>query len=145
MLTFPRVYPWIFSLLAAILLSSGCGKSDPLRRQPLSGEVKLAGQPLDQGTIQFEPLDDKGIASGGLIQDGKFAIAREAGLPAGQYRLMIFAPEKVAAIQDAMPGDTMNAPLAKERIPAKYNTQSRETIDVSDSKKNHFVFDIPAQ
>ncbi|WLD13760.1 hypothetical protein [Planctellipticum variicoloris] len=129
----------------AVLLTSGCGKSDPLRRQALSGEVKLAGQPLDQGTIQFEPLDDKGIASGGLIKGGQFAIAKQAGLPAGQYRIMIFAPEAGAAIQDAMPGDTMNAPLAKERVPAKYNTQSRETIDVSDSKKNHFVFDIPAQ
>lgn len=140
----PLAGSWIYGVALVVALIPGCGKSDPLRRQALTGEVKLAGQPLDDGTIQFEPLDDKGVASGGLIKGGKFEIAKEAGLPAGQYRLMIFAPEKGAAIQDAMPGDTMNAPLAKERIPAKYNTQSRETIDVSDSKKNHFVFDIPA-
>ncbi len=141
---FPRSDSWIFVVALVVALTPGCGKNDPLRRQSLTGEVKLAGQPLDEGTIQFEPLDEKGVASGGLIKDGKFAIPNAAGLPAGQYRLMIFAPEKGAAIQDAMPGDTMNAPLAKDRIPAKYNTQSRETIDVSDSKKNHFVFDIPA-
>lgn len=137
---------WLPSFAAMLMLISGCGKSDPLRRQPLTGEVKLAGQPLDHGTIQFEPLDAKGVASGAQIKDGKFAVAKEAGLPKGQYRIMIFSPEGGgAAVQEEMPGDSSAVKLAKERIPEKFNTQSRETVDVSDSKKNHFVFDIPAQ
>lgn len=137
---------WLFSFASVLMLISGCGQSAPLGRQALTGEVKLAGQPLDHGTIQFEPLDAKGIASGAPIKDGKFAVAKEAGLPKGQYRIMIFAPEGGgAAAQEALPGDSSAVKLAKERIPEKFNTQSRETVDVSDSQKNHFVFDIPAQ
>jgi hypothetical protein len=135
----------VASLLIVLFLISGCSKGDPLRRQALTGEVKLAGQLLDHGTIQFEPMDENGIATGGQIESGRFAIARQIGLPAGQYRVMIFAPEGGGEVRDELPGESDAAPLAKERIPEKYNTQSRETVDVSDTKKNHFVFDISAE
>ena len=35
---------------------SGCGQTDSLNRQAVSGEVTLNGAPILDGTIEFSPL-----------------------------------------------------------------------------------------
>src|SRR5262249_32721442 len=80
-------------LLLTALVRAGCGGApDDLPRQPVYGRVRLNGEPLAQGTIQFQP--DGGpraaaISGGALIQDGSYSIPRDQGLVPGHYKVSI--------------------------------------------------------
>ncbi len=88
-------YQQIWALCGVLLLvmsSPGCGKhDDPLNRQAISGSVTLDGQPLQQGTISFLPLEKKDTSGGATITSGKYSVAREQGLAPGKYKVMISA------------------------------------------------------
>jgi hypothetical protein len=139
------------ALLVLGLLLAGCGGADnPLQRQPVSGTVKFNGAPLDQGTIDLSPVvpGRKAVGSGAQIKAGSFSIPAAQGLPPGKYLVRIYSPEGGEGPKDAMPGDTQidpAAPTAKERIPAKYNVDSQETIEVKPGSPNKFDFQIAAQ
>lgn len=134
----------IFCLLAAAMI--GCGTADPLGRQAVTVDVSLGGAPLDQGTIQFEPEgNDKGVGSGGQIASGKFASPVATGLPPGKYRVRIFSADSTEMAKDALPGDSDNPPVAKERIPEAFNVKSETFIDVKAGAENTFKIDIPAK
>jgi hypothetical protein len=78
------------TIFAALLATLGCGKEGPNTRQALKGTVTLAGEALDEGSIQFVPIESGSAwRAGAMIVDGKYAIPREKGLPPGSYRVMI--------------------------------------------------------
>ncbi len=124
--------------------TSGCGpKTDRLQ---ISGEISLDGSPLDQGSIRFILKEgEKLLSSGAVIKDGKFFIQREKGLPPGTYHLSISSPDTKGPMIPSGPPQQRGIPVAKERIPRKYNIDSQETIEVTPSGDNHFVFDILSQ
>lgn len=144
-MTWHRYYH-AFGLCVLAGLATGCGSGNSLNRQALSGEVVFAGSPLDKGTIQFEPSGPNGLSTGAMIQDGKFKLPSEQGLPPGKYLVRIFSPDAANLPQDALPGDSGdNPPVAKERIPEKFNVKSDQFVDVKPSGGNVFKFDIPAK
>lgn len=126
-------------------LFSGCGSKDPLNRRAISGTVTLDGQPLKQGSIAFQPLQQGGVGSGGLISDGKYTIPAGKGLPQGKYRVTVNAGGETAAKlgPDGMPGDAGAAP--KELVPAIYNTASTLTAEVSDTRSQQFDFQLKSK
>jgi len=126
-------------LLAAL---SGCGKTDPYGRLSLSGTVTFRGQPLDKGVIDFLPPDPQGNGARAMIQDGKYRIPREQGLPPGTYRVLIASPEANTTDPPAGPPGMKMPPLGKERIPARYNRDSQETVEVRLDADNRFDFTI---
>lgn len=73
-----RWSPLLLTLL--VLVSAGCGKSNPLGRQAVTGTISLNGQPLEHGTIEFSPQGE-GTASGAVIENGSFSIPADKGLP----------------------------------------------------------------
>src|SRR5262249_51904441 len=78
----------VVPLLAAAL--AGC--SDPYAgKMEVTGAVKLAGQPLKDGSIIFEPLDGQGTQSGAAITNGEYKIPRPNGLKPGKYLVKITA------------------------------------------------------
>jgi hypothetical protein len=118
-------------------LVAGCsGSSDNLPREAVAGTVTLDGQPLPAGTISFAPMagssDAEGTTGGGdTIKNGKFAIARDVGLLPGNYNVAIFAAEKdAAATKPAQVGAGRKSGLAKELIPAKYNSKTELKAEV---------------
>jgi hypothetical protein len=135
----------LFSAYAvATLLFIGCSKPNPLGRFPLSGSVTLQGQPLDQGTIAFEPVDlTNGIPSGAEIKNGSYDIPTEKGLPAGKYTVRITSTDApAAAASDAMPGDAPVV-MGKERIPPKWNLNSDQQVEIKPDGEHVFDFAIP--
>ncbi len=128
--------PVVFAMAAV-----GCGGGGPPSgRLPISGEVTLDGQPLDQGAIQFEPTDKTSkLNAGGVIANGKYKIGSEQGLPPGKYKVSITSVAKdTRSAQDIMnnPGE-----LPAERIAAKFNTASAEVVEVvGGGKSNEFNF-----
>jgi len=125
----------------AVLLV-GCS-GDPMGRQAITGTVSFKGQPLDQGRIHFAPVEKGPTESGATIENGKFTIPRDTGLVPGTYKVSVFSyDQKGAKVQsEEVPGDPGNTQF-KERIPAKFNTQTTLTAEVKKDGSNVFDFKI---
>jgi hypothetical protein len=132
--------PVLVALTASIL---GCGPNSG-GRQEVKGTIKLKGQPLDQGVIDFTPLEAQPTKGGALISNGSYAIPRQSGLMKGKYRVIITAGDgRTRENSDEPPGPTGANIISKERIPADYNVNSKQEIEVADNKPNVFNYDIP--
>lgn len=130
---------WILCSLL-ILTSSGCG-SDTNGRVAVSGEVTLGGAPLDNGTIEIIAADNSSQA-GATITNGAFSIPAEKGLRPGSYVIKIYSSDDVEAPVEAIPGDSLAAPVRTERIPEEFNVASKLTAEI-DAQNNVLSFDIP--
>src|SRR4051794_37265346 len=112
----------------------GCGASDNLPREAVSGAVSVEGKPLKSGMITFIPNESNTPTQGGaVVLEGKYTIPKNQGLVPGKYRVVITSPEdKPEVIVDK----TNNAPglppiPAKEVIPKHYNSESLLTAEVT--------------
>jgi hypothetical protein len=121
--------------------AGGCG--DSTGRQEVTGTVYFKGQPLDQGRIHFVPVGGGPTESGATIENGRYRIPRDNGLMPGTYKVSVFSyDQKGAKVQsEEVPGDPGNTQF-KERIPAKYNTQTTLTAEVTAGGSNVFDFKI---
>ena len=123
---------FLAALVAAIV--AGC-QGDP--RLAVSGTVKINGQLLDQGRIEFHPPDNNGTMSGAVIQNGKYEIPRDKGLAPAIYEVRIYSYDEKGAKADSIPGEPGLG--FKERIAAKYNAESMLKADV---KRGNTTFDF---
>lgn len=134
---------WSGLLLALMFASAalaGCGGENPLGRKAISGKVTLNSQPLENGTIEFAPLVEGGVSSGGVISGGEYAIAAEQGLPVGKYRVSIVDQPPAAPLPPGhKPGDDLPPP-PKPQIGPDWNTKSTHTIEVK--QEGPFTFDF---
>jgi hypothetical protein len=132
----------VFLGVLALGTLSGCGVSSD--RQEVTGEVLLAGRPLQDGVIQFAPLDGQGTGDGAQILAGKYSIPRDKGLSFGKYRVSLYAGDGRSGAGDASP-DSPHAGTkpGKERIPPQYNQKSEIVREVTAAGPNRFDFDIP--
>jgi hypothetical protein len=137
--------PFIFtSLLGGILLATLGGCADPKNRQQVTGEVTFKGQPVEDGIINFAPLDGQETGEGAQIVKGKYRIPKDKGLSPGKYTVRIYAGNGQSGAGDASP-DSPNAGQrqSRERIPPAYNDQSTVTKEVTKGGSNNFDFNIP--
>jgi hypothetical protein len=130
---------------ASVLLlcgAVGCGNS--LNRQQVSGQVTLDGAPLDHGIVEFTPQQPGGVGSGSEIKNGRYAIEAARGLPPGRYLVRLYSGsrEELAAPASPLGPALASATVARERIPAKYNTQSQLNVEVVGNKANVLDFQI---
>jgi hypothetical protein len=128
--------------LIPLALSVGCGAENPLGRKAISGKVTLDGGPLDQGNIEFHPMFEGGVQSGGRITSGSYSIPAHEGVIVGKYRVSIidFVPTPPLP-PGHMPGDAL-PPSPKPKVPADWNSKSQHTVDVNKEGPFKFDFDI---
>jgi hypothetical protein len=122
-------------VLASLCVVAGCNRGYPGdRRHPVSGSVRVDGQPLELGTISFIPTDnDKQRVSGGPIQNGVYAVDEARGANAGKYRIEIRWSKKTGRkipIPDT--GDMTDE--RTEGLPSRYHQESELTAEVSAGK-----------
>src|SRR5216117_2334724 len=92
--------------LAALAFLTGCGPSSG-GRQEVSGTIKLKGQPLDQGVIDFTPVESQATKGGAVITNGSYKIPRALGLLTGKYHVTITAGDgRTKANSEEPPGPT---------------------------------------
>jgi hypothetical protein len=148
----------------------GCGR-DLNDRQGLTGTVTLAGQPLEDGSIQFLPIEPGSPwRAGAMIVDGNYRVPPDQGLPPGTYRVLISAPvdpevtdltpeqlfekrkkeegEKDAGKKDSGKKDSgkknpSKSTLPQDRVPAEFNSASRLKVEIRSGADNVFDFAIP--
>ena len=130
-----------FAAAATVL---GC--SDPYEgRQAVYGKVTLEGQPLNNATILFEPVDNLPTTSGSDIVNGEYKIERKSGLKPGKYVVRITAGDGVtpAGEEEAgNPGGSTNI-LSKDRVPPDWNVNSKQEVTIKADGSNTFDFAIP--
>lgn len=132
---------WVFSCAVALAVLCLTGCEDTGGKVGISGAVTLQGQPLDKGTIDFFEPEAMQRTAGAPIENGKYSLPAMKGLLPGKYRVKISAIEAFD-ISPAEYAAGKKAPPPKERIPAKYNVQSQEFIEVQKAGKNQFDFPI---
>ena len=139
-----RLAPFCAPLFGLIALAALGGCNDPLARQEVSGEVTLKGQPVEDGVIQFAPLDGQGTGDGAQIVQGKYRIPKAKGLSPGKYRVAIYAGNGTSGEGNASP-DSPNAgrPVPKERVPPAFNEKSDLVREVTKVGPNKIDFAIP--
>lgn len=125
-------------LALACVLAAGCGRGSKLRRLPLAGSVTFAGQPVEDGLIEFIPVEaTPGPSFGGMVKAGRYDVpAAQGGHEAGTYRVQITSSRvsaKTLTVNTQVfrpDGAEMEVPVMENLIPAKYNVQStlRATI-----------------
>ena len=131
--------------LALLGFVIGCGASDPLHRQAVSGQVTLNGAPLDSGVVEFSPQGQGTQTGGAVVQAGRYAIGRSQGLPPGKYLVRLYAATTSAQAAPSGPPGPSQGPPAQERIPASWNSQSNHVVEVVKKGKNTFDFTVQTQ
>ncbi len=130
-----------FVLLTVVLgcgAVSGCSSSSG--RQGVSGTVHYQGKPLPQGHIVFRPTG-RGQAAGAVIQDGEFRVPSTPGLVPGMYRVEIKAMRDVGEPY-IDPESGLEERNREQYLPDQYNTQSKITIEITESGENFLPLDI---
>ncbi len=124
-------------------LLTGCGQGNPLGREAVSGQVTLDGEPLDQGNIEFAPVESDGVSSGTAISDGRYRIEQIKGLPPGEYRVRIFAAQENTAPptpeEAALPA--LHRP-GVEQVAPRFNTASELDAQITAGGPNEFDFKV---
>lgn len=125
--------------LSLCVTLAGCGgrgySGD--RRFPLSGTVTFDGEPVDVGSISLLPTGGGGRASGGVIQNGKYVIPEEKGVPAGTYRVELSWLKKTGReLKDPDSGEMYDERV--EALPEKYhkNTEIQAEIPAPENTVN---------
>jgi hypothetical protein len=125
-----------YARLSVVLLGAclGCGRGGI----PVAGTVSVAGKPVTEGTITFEPADGKGTTVGAMIHEGQYRVGKEAGMQPGKKLAHIMAVYKTGqqvAVGTPSPPGTM-ADEIKTISPAA------EACEVSLGPENRLDFDV---
>ena len=129
-------------LLSSCLAAAGCSGD---RRAEVSGTVKLNGEPITEGSINFIPVEgNTGAGSGAEIRDGKYFIARDKGVSPGKNRVELRAfRENGKKVQDPT---GKKGTLTFERVmafPPEFNDRSTLVREVKPGSDT-IDFDITA-
>ena len=131
-------------VFAAAGLIAGCSGSYGGRME-VTGTVKLVGQPIQDGSIVFKPLDKQDTQSGAQIVKGEYKVPRPQGLKPGKYLVQISSGDGKTPVNldpDAAPGPSSNI-TSVDRVPDDWNIRSTQQIEVTASGPNKFDFEIP--
>lgn len=120
--------------VCAVLAVAGCGRSELVS---CSGRVTFDGQPIATGSIAFRPLEPGVPPQGGRIVDGGFTLRCRPG----RHRVEILASRVKSGAEELTPG---MKPM-EQYIPARYNDESKLTVDVGPAGENQLAFELSSK
>jgi len=123
-------------LLCVCLFAGGCAKKTT-KMVPVSGTVTLDGQPLDDGDVTL--VGDPGTVPDSLpVKAGSFSGQAKPGKKRVEIR----------AFKTVKPPPTATGDVTETKenyIPAKYNTDSTTTAEVTDSGLSPNKFEVQSK
>ena len=133
------------AVVACLVSLLGCGGGNAKSGSPVSGNVTLDGSPLDYGTISFSSIDDPKLeGSAATIQDGKYQIPADNGLPPGKYRVSISAPSGGPTSSDPNEAMAQASQPTVERVADRYNKQTELEATITAGANSH-DFDVKSK
>ena len=108
-------------IVAALGMCLGCSSDLTM----IEGAVTFDGQPVEQGSITFEPASGAGPSAGGTIENGRYQIDA-SGVTPGEMIVRISAVRPTGKKIEAGPPEPPGTMVDEVRpyIPAAYNDQS---------------------
>ena len=112
------------------LLLAGCGGNGLIE---YSGVVRLDGEPLADGTIEFRPADRRGPTAAAVITDEKYTIRLAPG-----KKIVVVQCFRTVGEGRAVPDDPESpiVPIREGIQTQQYTQQSQTTIDVTSSRND---------
>lgn len=126
---------WLLTVVVG-LVAAGCGTPDA--RVECSGSISFAGEPLEEGSISFQPLTGGSRSEGAVIAAGRYT----ARVLPGRYRVEIRGSRPIAdagAIRSDMPGE-----IREDFVPPQYNDKSTLEATIPPDGSSELSFDLPA-
>jgi hypothetical protein len=129
------------SIAAGFLLLTGCSHGPS--RAEVSGSVQLDGQFVEEGSIQFIPVEGTvGPSTGEAIRNGKYHISRDKGAVIGKNRVEL----RTFRITERKIQDPTGKPgvMSAERVqafPAEYSDKSTVIKEIK-AGSNVIDFDV---
>lgn len=118
----------LLAVIGVCLTTTGCSAPEI----PVEGTVSFAGEPISEGMITFEPLDQGTSVIVSEIRDGAF----QATVQPGKYRV-IFGAYRTADT----PGPD-GEPHTIQFLPAKFTIDSQVTVEVPREGDTKLDFDL---
>jgi hypothetical protein len=125
----------------------GCAGSDGLNRQPVTGSVTLDGTPLDKGTIRFMPTTTEATTETSTTSSGgKYTFGKDSGPVPGEYKVSISAVDdpNIQAKDGMVPGE-YRPPTNKDKVPAKFNSNTTLTAKVQSGQSSPIDFTLTSK
>lgn len=119
---------WACGLM--MLLAAGCSQSEFV---PVTGTVTWNGAPLTDGEVIFTPEDTHTPPGAGKLKDGAFEFLSKPG----KVRVEVQAVRKTGKRHPIHGFE-----LTELYIPARYNTETELTAEVTPGGANNFKFDL---
>ncbi|MDR0336217.1 MAG: hypothetical protein LBI18_03905 [Planctomycetaceae bacterium] len=141
-------------MFIVFVLLAGCRNNNPYGTIPVSGTIKLDGQPIGGVHVTFLPVSaGKMEAFGMTIQDGSFVLSTGGakfgnGAQPGEYHVIFSKTDIEDKYKIDKKDDVSALPFLApiiHLIPEKYNNLSTSGIapvKVEKNKKNIFGFDL---
>ena len=111
------------AILAALCVGMAAGCQSELELIPVHGQVLFKGEPLEYGSVMFQPPGEGPLARGTIQADGTFVLGTESvddGVRRGNCRVRITA---FAVQQSSQRADRQREmSLGRSAIPAKYQS-----------------------
>ena len=118
-------------IVAALALCLGCSSD----QTTIEGAITFDGQPVERGSITFEPASGAGPSAGGTIENGQYKIDA-SGVTPGEMIVRISAVRPTGKKMEAGPPEPPGTLVDEVRpyIPAAYNEQSTLKAQVKAGK-----------
>lgn len=113
-------------VVLCVAMIAGCGDSGP-ERLPLSGTVRLDGEPVDDATIVLNPKT-QGPAAVALITGGEFQFSKLDGPAVGSYDVRI-SPNEAEMQEVAVDPEVLKTQSGG--IPTAYQRGGILTVEIS--------------
>jgi hypothetical protein len=125
-----------------LLCLPGCADSGPPTAE-VSGTVRLDSRLIDEGSIQFIPVEgSRGPSTGGVIQDGKYHIPRKMGATVGTNRVELRAFKNARTkIQDPTAPPGVQTEERVQAFPPEFNDRSTVVREIR-AGSNTIDFDV---
>jgi len=123
-------------LIAAVLLA-GCSSNPSAPTADVTGTVELDGAPLSSGKVVFDP--------------GGGSVPASLDISGGNFSGKVSVGKKTVRISSFKQGtQKATGPGAEQAgleniIPAKYNIESKETVEVTAAGPNQFKFKVTSK
>jgi hypothetical protein len=130
--------PWLRLLSGTLLLAlAGCGSSQLV----VHGMVTANGQNIEEGQIDFQPLDDRNPTFGTDIKNGKYTVK----VNRGKYEVMVSGGGKAPVYpksQEDLKTMSDKDLVVREQVPADAKG-NRQQVEISGAQELNITLEYP--
>jgi hypothetical protein len=97
----------------------------------VQGTLSFDGQPLQRGSIMFDPIKSDNSRVSAVIREGRFRTDLEPGLKrGGAYVLRVYA-YRLSSTQQEQVGDATKVYVQEQFVPSRFNRDSGIRVDIT--------------